>query len=301
MISSVDAATSQFLSGLNQIQQRAERAQRQLTTGLRINTVSDDPNQIASLIQTQAELARTQQLDANLGRVKTEVDTAETGLQSAVSLMDRAMTLGSEGESNTNSAQQRQDIAGELGSVLQQLVSISQTSVEGRYIFSGDSDQQTPYTIDLTQTNPISAYAGSAATRQIELPDGSLVSVSKTAQDIFDSPDATQNVFQAVNNLRTALLNNDQAGIDAALPNVQSAGAFLNAQLAFYGTVQNRIASGQSYGSSYETSLTAQISGIRDADATEAITDLVQAQTQEQAALTSRAKLPTTSLFDYLA
>ena len=301
MISYVDPATSQFLSGLNQIQQRAARAQRELTTGLRINNVSDDPDQVTSLIQTQAELAQTQQLDSNLGRVKTEVDTAETGIQSAVSLMDRAMTLGSEGESNLTSAQQRQDIADELGSVLQQLVSISQTTVEGRYVFSGNSDQQPPYTIDLTQANPIRAYAGSQATRQIEMPDGFLVFVSKTAQDIFDSPDATQNVFQAVNNLRTALLNNDQAGIDAALPNLQSAGTYLNTQLAFYGTVQDRIASGQSYGSNYETSLTTQIAGIQDADATKAITDLTEAQTQEQAALVSRAKLPTTSLFNYLA
>jgi len=63
MISSVDPANAQFLSGLNLIQQRAARAQRELTTGLRINTVSDDPNQITSLIQTQAELGQTQQLE----------------------------------------------------------------------------------------------------------------------------------------------------------------------------------------------------------------------------------------------
>ena len=200
-----------------------------------------------------------------------------------------------------NPTQQRQVVADELGSVLQQLVGISQTSVGGRYIFSGDSDQQVPYTIDLTQTNPISDYAGSPATRQVQMPDGSLVSVSKTAQDIFDSSDAAQNVFQAVNNLRTALLNNDQQGIDAALSNVQSAGTYLNTQLAFYGTVQDRIAAGQNFGANYETRLTAQISGIRDADATKSITDMVQAQTQEQAALASRAKLPTTSLFDFLA
>jgi flagellar hook-associated protein 3 FlgL len=301
MITYVDPATAQFLSGLNQIQQRATQAQRELTTGLRITSVSDDPDQVTSLIQTRSELAQTQQLDANLGRVKPEVDTAESGLQSAVSLLDRAMTLGSEGESNLESAQQRQFFAGELGSVLQQLVRVSQTTVEGRYIFSGDSDHTPPYTIDLTQANPISAYAGSPSTRQIEMPAGTLVSVSKTAQDIFDSPDATQNVFQAVNNLRTALLNNDQAAIDAALPNMQSAGTYLNTQLAFYGTVQDRITSGQNYGSSYETSLTTQIAGIQDADATQAITQLTLAQTQEQAALESRAKLPTMSLFDYLA
>ena len=301
MISSVNPAAAQFLAGLNTIQQRAEQAQLQLTTGLRINTVSDDPSQISSLMQTRAELAQTTQIDANLNQVKAETDSAETGLSSAVTLMDRASTLGSQGESDINSPQERQDVAQELGSVLQELVSVSQTNVGGRYIFSGDSDQQVPYTIDLTQADPISPYAGSPATRQVQMPDGSLTSVSLTAQDIFDSPDATQNVFQSVNDLRTALLNNDQAGIDAALPNVQTAGTFLNTQLAFYGTVQDRIADGQSYGSSYETQLQTQLSGIQDADAAQAITNLTLAQTDEQAAFASEAKLPTTTLFNFLA
>jgi flagellar hook-associated protein 3 FlgL len=301
MITYLDPSTAQFLTGLNQMKQRAERAQRELTTGLRINTVSDDPSQITNLIQTRSDLSRTQQLDANLGRVKAEVDSAEAALEAAASLMDRAATLGTQGQSSFATTQLRRELAGELGSVLQQLVSVSQTNVEGRYIFSGDSDQQPPYTFDLTQAYPISAYAGSLATRQVQSPDGSLISVSKTAQDIFDSPDTTTNVFVSINSLRTALLNNDQAGIDAVLPDVQAAGTYLNTQLAFYGTVQNRIASAMSFGSNFETQLQTQISGIQDADAAQAITELTQAQTLEQAALTSRAQLPTKSLFSYLA
>lgn len=301
MISSLDPAAQRFLNGVNQIEQRSERAQRELTTGRRINTVSDDPDQVTNLIQTRADLARTKQIDGNLGRVKTEVDTAEGALQSAVTLVERAQTLGTQGQSGFTSAQTRQDLAGELGSVLQQLVSISGTTVEGRFVFSGDSDQQAPYTIDLTLPNPIGSYAGSTATRQVQHPDGSLISVGKTAQEIFDSSDPTQNVFTSINNLRTALLNGDQAGIDAALPNVRSAGTFLNNELAFYGTVQNRVSGAVDFGSNFETQLQAQLSQIQDADLTRSITELQQAKTQQDAALESRAKLPTVSLFNYLA
>ena len=301
MISSLDPAALRFLSGLEQIQQRTQRAQREMTTGLRINTVSDDPEQIANLIQTKTDLDRIKQIDLNLGRIKTEVDTSENALQTAVKLVERAQTLGSQGQSNINSADIRKDLAGELGGILEQLVSISRTSVDGRYVFSGDSDQQAPYTVDLNQPNPISPYSGSPATRQVQSSDGSLISVSKTAQDIFDSPNVTENVFVSINNLRSALLNNDQAGIDAALPCVLSSGTHLNTELAFYGVVQNRITSGQDFGATLETQLQTQISQIQDADLAQAITELTQAKTQQDATLASRAKMPTTSLFNYLA
>jgi len=124
--------------------------------------------------------------------------------------------LGAQGANGTASAQDRIVIAGEIGAILQRLVGVADTSVEGRYVFSGDADQQSPYAIDLTQTNPVSAYQGSAATRQVQNWDGARITIGKTAQEIFDTPNQQQNVFVVVASLRTALLNNDQAGITSA-------------------------------------------------------------------------------------
>jgi flagellar hook-associated protein 3 FlgL len=301
MINSLDSSAQGFLTGVNQIQQRAQRAQQELTTGLKINTVSDAPDQIAILWQTHSSLDQVQQINSNLGRVKTEVDTAQGVLQSAVTLVERAQSLGTQGANGTTTAQTRQALANELGSVLQQLVASANTTVEGRYIFSGNSDQQAPYSIDLTQSSPISAYQGSSGTRQVQGPDGSLFSVGQTAQQIFDSSNTQQSVFVSINNLREALSNNDDAGTLSAVADVKTAGTYLNQQLAFYGTVQNRVASGLDFGQNYQTQLQTQLGGIQDADETQAITELTQAQTQLQAALVSRAQLPRKSLFDFLA
>lgn len=302
MISSLSASAQSFLVGLDQIQAREQQAQQQLTTGLKINVVSDAPDQISNLLQTRSDLAQTQQIDANLGRVTTEVNTAETALQSAVSLVEQAQSLGTQGASDLASSDTQQNVAQELGSVLQQLVGAANTTVEGRYIFSGDNDHQVPYTIDLTQGSPISAYQGSAATRQIQGSNGSLFSVSLDAQTIFDSPDATQNVFTSINNLRQALLNNSSGtAVSAAIADVQTAGAYLNQQLAFYGNVQDQLTSATNDVKNNETNLQSQISGIQDADEAAAITQLTEGQTAQQAALVSRAQLPKTTLFDYLA
>ena len=37
----------------------------------------------------------------------------------------------------------------------QQMVSLANTSLSGRYIFAGDTDQTAPYTYDVTQTDPV--------------------------------------------------------------------------------------------------------------------------------------------------
>lgn len=301
MIAPIDPASQAFLFGLDQVQQRFNRAQLELTTGLRINTVSDDPALISSLAQIQSQIAQNTQITQNLGQVKLETDTAEQALSSAVTQVEQAQQLGTQGASSFASPQTQQTLATQVGSILENLVGIASTTVEGRHIFSGDADQINPYTVNLALVNPVSAYLGSAATRQVQHPDGSLIPVSLTAQQIFDSGAPGNNVYQSLNAMRLALQAGDINAINAALPGLKSAGTFLNQQLAFYGTVQTRIAGATTYAANQSTSLQTQLSTIRDADSALAITELTLAQTQEQAAFESRAKLPRGSLFDFLA
>ena len=46
MLSNLDPSAQQFLNNLNRIQERMSHAQREITTGRRVNQVSDDPDQI---------------------------------------------------------------------------------------------------------------------------------------------------------------------------------------------------------------------------------------------------------------
>lgn len=300
MISRLDSSSEQFLNALNATQRRLNRAQMELTSGKRVNTISDDPDQISSLLQARADLGNTLQAKTDLGRVKTEVDTAESVMATAVGLVEHARVLTAQGATGTATPATRKNLADQLGDVLKQLVAISNTTVEGRGIFSGDSDQSAAYSIDLTQPVPTGTYLGTAATREVRHPNGTQFAVSKTAQEIFDSPNPGENIFTSINAIRVALQSNDQAGIDAALPNLDTASGFLNQQHAFYGSVQNQVTDGIAYADKYQIRIEAKISSIEDADATAASLELNQAILQQNAALQSRGKLPRTSLFDYL-
>lgn len=300
MLSILQPNTQEFLDNLNNISTVMSTAQTQLTTGLKVNNVSDAPDVISPLLQAQANLSAAQQISNNLGVVTTEVNTGEQALESATTLFDQVQTLSAEGASSTQTAAARASIAQQLQSIEQQMVGLANTQVNNRYIFAGDSDQTQPYTYDATQADPVSAYQGSASTRVIQGPNGTSFPVALTAQQIFDSTDPTTNVFTAINNMVTALNNNDSTAIATANSALSNVGTYLNTQLAFYGNTQDSLSSATTATSNLVTQLQTQIGGMQDADETQAILDLTQAQTQQSAALESFQAIPRTTLFDYL-
>jgi flagellar hook-associated protein 3 FlgL len=300
MISTLNPGNAQFLAQLNAIQERMTRAQNQISSGKKINNPSDAPDQISELLAARASLSSTQQVNQNLVRVKTEVDSAESALEQASTAIQQAQVLGTQGANGTQTPDTRSTLADQVGSIINQIVGISRTEVEGRYIFSGDSDQTPPYTVDLTQSNPISGYQGTPATRQVQHPNGTTFGASLTAQQIFDAPAASDNVFSSLVALRSALQNNDQTGISSALNTLGTAKTYFERQLAFYGNAQTNVANATSYGQSAELDLNTQISNIQDADLSQAILELTQSQTAQKAALQAKAAMPITTLFDYL-
>ncbi|HEY7333798.1 MAG TPA: hypothetical protein VH639_02865 [Bryobacteraceae bacterium] len=300
MLSNLNPTTQRFINALNGIADTLQQAQLQISSGLKVNQVSDAPDSISALLAARASLSAAQQNQSNLGRFKAEADGGEQALQTAVQLFDQVQTLGAEGDTDTADATTRSVLAQQLGAILQQMGNLANTSVEGRFIFSGDSDQQAPYNINLSQTNPVSVYMGAAATRVAQYPNGNTFPVAETAQTIFDSANPATNVYSAITGLMAALNSNNDTAIQASVSGLSQVGDYLNTQLAFYGNVQDNIAQATDDGQALQTQLQTQISNLQDADVTSSITELTQAQTQEQAALQSEALIPRTTLFDFL-
>lgn len=306
MISNLNQSSEAFLANVERVQRSVEEASRQVSSGKRVNVASDAPDEIDTIMQLQTGAVRNDQIQANLGVAKTEADAADSALNSATKIMDRATTLATQGATFSIDASGRQSLAGEVQSLLEQMVSISRTTVQGRYIFGGDQDAAPPYDVDLTAANGVARLTSAAATRRVEDASGSSFASTKSAQDIFDArnPDDTlagNNVFAALNSLRVGLLANDDTQIAAASLSIKDASAQLNVSQAFYGTVQNRIQDAASYASSYSTQLTVELGNKRDADVTAAALALTQGNTELQAAFSMQAKMPRTTLFDFMA
>jgi flagellar hook-associated protein 3 FlgL len=299
MIDSLSSSDSRFLSSLEKIQSRMERAQRELASGKRIFAPSDEPDGISALLSVRAELEANQQTKLNLGRTKAEVDAAENGLQLSVKIMERARVLAGQAQSSFNNEATWEALEQEAADLTQQLLNVSNLAIEGRYIFAGNSDLTQPFTYD-PNTRSVNPYAGSAATRQSLYPGGNPFNVSRSGGEIFDSPNPGESSFAALKLLEEALAARDETAVREAMVSVESSAKHLASNLSSYGAIQRRVYEATAAAESTSLRLQTQLTRLEEADAAKSIIDLQQAQFQQQTALQAKASMPRTSLFDFL-
>jgi flagellar hook-associated protein 3 FlgL len=307
MFPNISGTTQQYLADLEKNQTQLQQLQAQISSGIAVQQPSDSPTAISAILQTQTAISNNQQIQTNLGSVTAEANTADSALQTAVQALESAISVAAQGAGSTVSAETRTTLAQQIAGIQQTLVGIAQTTVNGRYIFSGDQDNQAPYELDSTQSEGVQQLVTSSATRVIQSVDGTSFAVAKTAQQIFDArnPDSTPaagNVFAAVQSLLTALTNNDTAGIAAASDSLKSADTYLNDQLAFYGEVENRVQAATSLAQKFQTQQQTELSQLQDTDIPTAATQLTELQNQQQAALEVEANVAQMkNLFSFLA
>src|SRR5580658_579714 len=306
MILNVSGATQSYLANLNTTQQQINQAEEEVSSGLSVQEPSDDPAAIAEILQTQANIAQNTQIQTNLSGVSDELQTADSALQSAIQAVESASSIATQGASSTMTAAERTNLAQQVSGIQQSLVGISQTTYNGSYIFSGDQDTGPAYELDPTQPDGVQQLITSPSTRTIVDATGTAISVTLTAQQIFDAqnPDGTDapgNVFAAVNSLLTALNNNDTAGITSAASALNSADTYLNQQLAFYGNAEDRITSASDLAQKFQTQEQAQLGSLQAADISSVALQLSQDQTNQQASLSAEAQVEQNkNLFSYL-
>jgi flagellar hook-associated protein 3 FlgL len=305
MRSTLDSGAELFLANMARAQDRLGQAQRQLSSGRKLETVADSPDEVGPLLQLRAALAHNSQIESNLTSIKTEANAAEQALSAALKLIDRATTVASQATSTLSTADVRHNLALEVEGIQEQMLALAGTQSGGRYIFSGDLDQYPAYQLDLTAGTGVVELTTAWATRRVEDPGGGSFATSRTARDIFDlrNPDDTLaegNVFNALNQLRLALEADDTSGIETALALTKKSAEHINSEITFYGSVQNRVQQCVDTASAMRVRLQTALSETEDADITAVALELTQANLQVQTALAARAQVKRTSLFDVL-
>ena len=304
-VNSATIGADWFLNGLANLQSQELQTQQQLSSGFAVSNAADDPAATQDLVDLGSSLAASQSYQSNLGNVQAEASAADTAIGSAIALIQKAQAIATQGASSTATASQQQILGEQVQAIQQQIVSLANTQVAGRYIFGGDAYQSPPYQYDASNATGADALTSAASTRQILNPAGENVYQSLTAGQIFDpqssgSP-APNNTFAALQSLQTALSTNDTAGVITALSSLASAATSLNQQQVYYGGSEQRLTAEQTTVTRQLTAIQTGISGIRDANVAQDATQLAQESTDQSAALAAQAEIPRKSLFDYLA
>jgi flagellar hook-associated protein 3 FlgL len=306
MISSFDPASDAFLTALSASKQRTSEAMQQISTGYRVRQASDAPSDVTDILRLNSLVGKATQTSNDLAQLRNEADIAESTISTSVNLLENALQIGVQATDITLTAQSRGGLALQVQQLHQQIVNLTQIRVGGRYVFSGDRDQAPQYSLNPTDTTTgVTRNFQTAETRQLTDILGGSYTCAMTAEEIYDhrNPDdslASDNAFQALEQLNQALLTNNAAGIEAAVGGIKLALDHINSALSFYGSVQNRIASSATLASKYQVDWQKQLGEKRDADILQAATQLQAGRTQQDAAMAARANFYGRSLFDFL-
>ena len=305
MIPFINPGGQVFLANLTLIETGNEKIQEEISSGIQLSQASDSPDQVTQLLQLQSQLAGNNQVQTNLNGLQAGALAADNSITTILQLANQAASLGAQGANSSTTPQTRQQLAQQVQTVFNQVVSTSQTAIGGRYIFSGDNDQSPQYQIDAASANGVDQLSSALNTSQAQDTNGNTFSTGLTANQILDhrNPDnsyAPDNMFAALTSLYQSLNTNNTAGISSAITSLQQASAYVNVQQGFYGALENRITNSLNTATTQNNSLTSQIATIQDTNFAEAATQLTSGTTALQASLQAESKVPHTSLFDFL-
>lgn len=297
----ISPQTTQILLNALKASADAERtALRQMTTGRRVNRASDDPAAAALEVSISSQSGACDQFLRSISSVYSELQTADSSLNSAVTVLQRAITLGVEGANGTMSQDDRATVAQEVSGISQQMLSIANLSFNGHYVFAGTANSQPPYVVDGTVPAGV-AYQGNDEANSVEINTGQFVAVNQPGSQLFSAAGA--NVFQALNDLETALEdpNSTTDEIGAATTELRSAYDQLTSARTFYGSTIDQLVNTQDFLNSEKIQLSEQQNSTIGIDIAVAATNLTGAEESRNATVQAASTLSSLTLMDYIA
>lgn len=278
-------------------QRGMDEASRQVTTGLRVERMSDDPTAASEAMRAQTELRALTQYGRNVDRASAASDAQETALNALTELLSRARELGVGQATATASPQSRQAVKTEVDQLLRQAVSLANTRHEGAYLFGGAEAQTAPATL-IDGANPDFTIATVAPGGAYELSPGQYMRVANTADEIFGT--GAGGVLAGLRALSQALGANDQDAILTATESLAAGFDTVQNRLGETGARSSQLAVTRSNVDALALTLTSYRSQLVDVDIERAMTDLVAKQTTYQAAMLAASKVIDLNLTNYL-
>ncbi len=205
---STRGAFLQGLDAMQRLQQALDRTQRQISSGRRILTPSDDPIAASRALELREAIARLGQFDRNGNIATNRLAQEEQALGSVNNVLQRVRELALQANNATQSDESRALIAVEMRQRLDQLVQLAnQQDGDGNYLFSGNLSDTQP----VTRTGSTFGYNGDDGRRFIQIGEGRVVADGDPGSAVFFAIRDGNGVFSS-----TASATNTGTGVVGA-------------------------------------------------------------------------------------
>ena len=153
-----------YVSGLVDSLNKSTLSEQQLTTelssGLRVKSISDDPVAVGQASLLGTAISQDDSFVQTATSTQSLMQVADSALGDVVTQLTTALSLAVAGNSGTENASDLAALSQQLSGVRDQVVSLANTSYQGRYLFAGSHGDVQPFTVDQSTSPATTNYGG---------------------------------------------------------------------------------------------------------------------------------------------
>ncbi|QEE29325.1 flagellar hook-associated protein 3 [Terriglobus albidus] len=277
-----------FITGLtgslNAISATEQRLTQQLSSGSRVNQLSDDSVAVSSAARMQSELALNDTFINTATGLTGRMQTADSALSTVVQQLTQAISLSTQANNGTLNADAKATVAQQLQNIKSTVLSMANSSFQGQYLFAGSATDAPAFASNGT-------YSGDSSIQYVTTPTGQKIATNVPGSNIFS---------QALSALDDAIAG-ATSGDTTATGKLGAALNTVTAQRAAFENSLSAVQSASDTASQRKSEITISQTELLSADPAQVATDLSNTQTQQKALLSVIASLGKSNLFDFLS
>lgn len=283
--------SNQFIKNLNKNNRTVGALQGQIASGKLYDKVSSNPGAALKSLTHKADMAKLEQYQKN---AQDGIDWSlamDDALDDVTGVMQRVRELALQGSNDSFSPADRNSIAIEMRSLLEQAGTIANTRFGSGYLFSGTDIDSQPFSNGALQ--PVSAEG-----MKWEIGKGMNAEVKVSAISVFGHTEGGRDLFQMITALAEKLEKGENPGdflseIDGHMDNVL-------AQRATVGSNQKLLEQASSRLEQAHFLSKKMLTELEGTDIAKAFTELTLQESAIKASLSAGSKMMQQSLVDFL-
>ena len=288
-----------LVSALDFAQGREQQLSNELSSGVRIASLSDDPVAAGRNVLLLNQIQRDDAFTQTSSLITGQLQVADSALGSVVSQLTHAISLATSANNGTMNASDVQSIGSQISGIVSEVESLANSNYQGQYIFAGGKTTTQPFSTSAATSPAVTTYDGDSDVNYLETPNGQKIQLNVPGDQIFLG---ARSVFGVLNSLvadfssgtvDTAQAQQDTQALTAALNYVSQERVVIDNAITQLAAASGAI-------TTEKTQLSAAQTNLMQADLATVATQLSLSKTQETALESVIVQLGPGSLFDKL-
>lgn len=286
------------LRNLSNSYSKLQMLNNQINSGKKFTKPSDDPVAAMNAMGYRTDLNNIQQYQENISTVQNWTDSTDDALQGVSSVLQKIRELTVQASNGTYEETQRSYIADEIEQLKDEIISLGDTQVGGKYIFGGTQTDVQPSKSGYTASGDIDIEVFNG----IKLPlniDGNEMLKGLVGNETAITPATVKGVLpDLIETLKDPTSSEEEIG--GFLSQLDTQMDTVLAKISTVGARQNRVDLMSNRLGNQEVFSTRILSDNEDIDLERALIDLTAQESVLRASLSTSASIIQPTLMDFL-